>query len=88
MRIAAMVKPPELPFQPVEIFINEEKIAEWQVAETAEVVARIPPALTKDGGVLSIDISTPKATSPKALGLSADPRVLGVCVFELQFAKG
>ena len=88
MRIAAMVKPPELPFQPVEIFINDQKITEWQVAETSEVVARVPPDLTKDGGVLSIDIKTPKATSPKALGISADPRVLGVCVFELQFAKG
>ena len=87
MRIAALIKPPDLPFQPVEAFINDQKIADWQVAETSEFAARVSPEVTKQGGVLKIEIKTPKATSPKTLGLSADPRVLGVCVLELQFAK-
>lgn len=88
MRIAALIKPPELPFQPVEVFVNNEKIAEWHVADTAEFVAAIPHDLTKVGGVLTISIKTPKATSPKTLGLSADPRVLGICCFDLELSKG
>jgi hypothetical protein len=88
IRMAALVKSPELPSQPVEIQINGQKIAEWQVGNTAEFVAAIPHDITKLGGVLAINIKTPKATSPKALGLSADPRVLGICCLDLELAKG
>ncbi|MFL6520962.1 MAG: hypothetical protein ACJ8NS_12125 [Chthoniobacterales bacterium] len=87
MRIAALIKPPELPFQPVEVYVNEKKIADWQVGNTAEFTAAIPHDVTKAGGVLTIDIKTPKATSPKALELSVDPRVLGVCCFEVELSK-
>lgn len=88
MRIAALIKSPELPAQPVEVFINDQKIAEWQVGDTSEFVARVPPELTAKAGVLNIIIKTPKATSPKALGLSADPRILGICVAEIEFSNG
>jgi hypothetical protein len=88
MRIAALIKAPELPFQPVEVFVNDRKIAEWQVADTAEFVAAIPRDITKSGGVLTVSIKTPKATSPKTLGLSADPRVLGICCLDLELTKG
>jgi hypothetical protein len=87
VRMAALVKPPELPSQPVEVFINDQKIVDWQVGDTSEFVARIPPDLTKKGGVLNFNIKTPKATSPKALGLSTDPRILGICCLELELAK-
>jgi hypothetical protein len=88
MRIAALIKPPDLPFQPVEIWVNDQKIAEWQVGDTGEFTAAIPHDLTKRGGALKILIKTPKAASPKALGINADPRVLGVCCFDLQMSKG
>ena len=88
MRLAALTKAPELPFQPVEIYVNDQKIAEWQITETGEFVASIPHNLTKPGGGLTIVIKTPKATSPKALGLSADPRVLGICCLDLELFKG
>jgi hypothetical protein len=88
MRMAALIKPPELPFQPVEIYVNDQKIAEWQVDNTAEFVAVIPPDLTKRGGDLTISIKIPKATSPKALGLNADTRVLGICCLDLELSKG
>lgn len=88
MKIAALIKPPELPFQPVEIWVNSQKIAEWQVGDTAEFAAAIPRELTKLGGDLTIVIKTPKATSPKALELNADPRVLGICCLDLELAKG
>ena len=88
MRIAALIKPPDLPFQPVEIWVNDQKIAEWQVGNTAEFTAAIPHDLTKRGGPLNILVKTPKATSPKALGVNADPRVLGICCFDLEVSKG
>jgi hypothetical protein len=88
IRIAALVKPPELPSQPVEVLVNDQKVAEWQVGNTAEFVAEIPPSLTKPGGSLNIIFKTPKAASPKTLGLSDDPRILGICCFDLELAKG
>lgn len=87
VRMAALVKPPELPSQPVQVFVNDQKIAEWEVSQTADFVAAIPPAITKAGGVLTINFKTPKATSPKALGISADPRVLGICCLDLELSK-
>lgn len=88
MTIAALIKPPELPFQPVEVFINDQKITEWQVGNTSEFTARVPPDLTKQGAVLNIELKTPKATSPKALGLNADPRVLGISCHYLEMSNG
>jgi hypothetical protein len=88
MRLAGLVKEPALPFQPVEVEINGQKMADWQVGDVAEFVAAIPHDLTKKGGELTITLKTPKATSPKALGLNADPRVLGVCCLDLEFSKG
>lgn len=88
MTIGALIKPPELAAQPVEVFINDQKVADWQVGDTSEFRAAIPPDLTKSGGALKILIKTPRATSPKALGINADPRVLGVCCFDLEISKG
>jgi hypothetical protein len=88
MRLAALIKAPELPLQPVELWLNDRKIAEWQVGNTAVFVAAIPPDLSKAGGVLTITIKTPKATSPQTLGLGADPRVLGICCFDVEISKG
>lgn len=87
-KMAALTKAPDLPFQPVEVWINDRKIAEWQVGDTAEFVATVPTEISKLGGVWTIDIKTPKANSPKTLGVSADPRVLGVCCFDLELTKG
>jgi hypothetical protein len=87
MTIAALIKEPELPAQPVEVSINGQKIAEWQVGNTAEFQAAIPPAISKAGGIVTITFTTPKATSPKALGLSADSRILGICCYSFELSK-
>ena len=42
--------------------------------------------MTRRGGSLRITLKIPKATSPKALGMSNDPRILGVACFDLQLA--
>ncbi len=86
-RLAALTKTPELPAQPVEVYINDTKIAEWQVAETSEFTVALPNEITKSGGVLTIEFKMPKATSPKTLGLSSDSRILGICFHDLEFSK-
>lgn len=87
MTMAALIKPPELPSQTVEVYVNDQKIAEWQVGEMAQFVAAIPASVTKSGGVLNVVFKIPKATSPKALSINADPRVLGICCSELELQR-
>jgi len=70
--------------QPVEVYVNDQKVADWQVANEEEFSAPIPQEMTRRGGLLRITLKIPKATSPKALGMSADPRILGVACFDLQ----
>jgi hypothetical protein len=84
MKLAGLTKDPELPFQPVEVYINDQKVADWQVAKPAEFSAAIPQVMTRSGGLLKITLKIPNATSPTTLGLGADPRVLGVSCFDLR----
>ena len=88
MRLAGLIKEPALPFQPVEVEINGQKMADWQVSDVAEFAVAIPHDVTKKGGEVTVTLKTPKATSPKALGLNVDPRVLGVCCLDLELSKG
>ena len=84
MTMAGMIKPPELVAQSVGVYVNEDKIADWQVGDPALFSASIPGEITRKGGTLYLLFEIPKATSPKQLGVSEDPRVLGVRVFDLQ----
>jgi hypothetical protein len=87
MKLAGLTKDPELPYQPVEVYVNDQKVADWQVvAGPAEFSASIPQEITRRGGLLRITLKIPKATSPKALGMSDDHRILGVACFDLQLA--
>src|SRR5438105_7751939 len=70
MRLAGLVKEPALPFQPVEVEINGQKMADWQVGEVSEFATAIPHDITKNGGELTITLKIPKATSPKAIGIN------------------
>jgi hypothetical protein len=84
---AALIKGPELPFQPVEVYANGKKIADWQVGDVAEFSATIPADMTTDTRALTIEFRTPKAVSPKSLGLNSDTRALGICVHSLELVK-
>jgi hypothetical protein len=83
MKLAGFAKEPEFPFQPVTVYANDEKIANWNVREPAEFTAPIPPAISQSGGLLTITLKIPKAASPKALGMSQDPRLLGLACMEV-----
>ena len=85
--MSGLIRPPELPSQLVEVYANDQKIAEWQVGSVSEFRATIPASASKPGGTMSIEFRIPKATSPQALGVNTDPRVLGVCVRWLELAK-
>jgi hypothetical protein len=87
VNMASLNHPPDLPFQPVELYANGQKVAEWQVANAAEFTATIPGEITKSGGTLTLEFRTPKAASPKSLGVNADPRVLGICLTSLELTK-
>ena len=86
MTVAGMIKEPEFPTHPVEVYAGDQKIADWQVGNTAPFSAPIPQELTKAGGNLKLTFKMPKAVSPKHLGKNEDPRVLGLCVVELELS--
>lgn len=70
----------DLAFQPVEVFANNQKVADWQVGTTAEFNAPIPADLANSAEMLNVEFRIPKATSPKALGQNEDARILGIAV--------
>jgi hypothetical protein len=83
MKLAGFVRDPEFPSQPVEVYANDEKIADWNVRDRADYTAPIPPAISQSGGLLTITLKIPKAASPKSLGLSNDARLLGLACIEV-----
>jgi hypothetical protein len=83
IKCAGLAKNPEVSSQPVEVFVNDQKIADWNVLELAEYSAPIPPAISKSGGLLTITFKIPNAFSPKSLGIGKDPRLLGLACMEV-----
>jgi len=83
MKLGGLTKTPELPSQPVEVYANDVKIADWNVSELNEYTAPIPPSITNNQGLLTITLKIPKAASPKSLGISEDVRLLGLACMEV-----
>ena len=86
--LSGMTNPATPTPQPVEVVANGQKIADWEVTTRSDFNAVIPASIVKNGGALVIELKTPKAVSPKAMGISEDARVLGVYCFELAITKG
>ena len=100
-KVAAFVAPPELPSQPIDVLVNGEQLARWEVAgpQTFSVIVparllELPKALTvrptfvpEPGWLAVIDFLIPKAVSPKQVGHSDDPRLLGLQMQELHITK-
>ena len=87
MTMRGLIQPPSLPFQPVEVYVNEKKIADWQVGNTASFSAQIPAELTKKSETLNLEFRLSKATSPNSLGLNNDNRTLGVAAYSIQISR-
>jgi hypothetical protein len=87
MTLAGFTNSPRLVSQPVEVYAEGHKIADWEVSDKADFQVFIPPNTVPQGGSLKIELRVPKAASPKELGVSTDPRILGVCCFDLVIDK-
>ncbi len=87
MRLAGFVVPPTIPFQPVQVLVNDEEVAVWQVAsDIVDYVAIIPPEMN-DHEQLIVELHVLRAASPKILEVGTDSRTLGVSCFELSLAE-
>lgn len=83
---SALTRQPQLPNQPVDVMIEGERIAHWEVAERKTYRAAVPEHLLSNAPTdWIVDFYIPKAVSPARLGLGADFRRLGLQVFELKF---
>jgi hypothetical protein len=87
MRLVGLISPPEVSHQPVEVYVNGQKVADWQVAAPANFTATIPQKIAA-ARKLEIELRTPKSTTPKALKMNDDARVLGIACYELEITKG
>ena len=88
VRAAGMNSPERLPFQPVEVTVNGEKIASWEVAEERVYTAIIPQRFVRVPDDLSfIDFYMPKAASPASVGQGGDLRRLGLRVVDIHIEK-
>lgn len=100
-KMAGMNAPPRLPFQVVDVHVNSEKLATWEVGDervfTLVVPRRFvaapkrapgapPPFIAEPGTRLLIEFSIPHAISPHELGHSEDRRQLGLRLAELRIA--
>jgi len=86
MKLAGFTHPPALPYQPVEVYVNDERVADWQVSEPADFFAIIPRDLAEHQR-LWVQLRMPQAASPKTLSIGEDPRTLGVSCFDLAISK-
>ena len=87
MKLVGLIHPPKVSYQPVEVYVNGQKVADWQVAAPANLTATIPKEIAA-AKKLEIELRTPKSTTPKALKMNDDTRVLGVGCFEMEITKG
>ena len=70
-------------YQPVEVRVNDETVADWQVAaDDADYVAIVSPDIANHEQFI-VELRMPYATSPLIVGEGDDPRLLGVRCFEL-----
>ena len=78
-----------LTFDPIVVYANGQKVAEWQITSAVgEHTASIPMGVVDNTRRLQIEFWFSKPVSPKSIGLNADTRILGLCVFDLVLQEG
>lgn len=83
VKTGAMIHPPQIPFQLVDVYADRVKIATWQVSDFATYTAPIPRRFTSGREhPLFIRFEIPNAVSLKELGQKDDERKLGLMVAE------
>jgi hypothetical protein len=74
----------DLKMQRVDIFIDGEKTEAWSIDRPTWKELKLPAK--PDDSSYSIEFRLPDATTPKALGINDDTRLLGIALREIQFA--
>lgn len=87
MKLGSFVFPPDLPAQDVDLFVNGRRLARWSVSGTGDFQVVIPRELTSSTSTLEVELQIPHATSPKAIGQSADERLLGLRCYSLELKR-
>lgn len=87
LKCAGLAKTQQGPPQPVEVLVNDQKVANWDVLNLADSTAAIPPAISSAGGLLTVTLKIPNAVSPKSLGMGEDPRLLGLSCVEASLVR-
>ena len=100
-KMSGMTAPPRVPFQVVDVHVNSEKLATWEVGDQRTFTLVVPrhfvasperapgappPFVAEPGTRLLIEFTIPNAISPHELGQSEDRRQLGLQVAELRIA--
>jgi hypothetical protein len=88
MTLLPLAKEPDLPAQPVEVYANGKRIADWQVTNKGQYTASIPADAIDNAGTLTLELRIRTAASPQSLGTNADTRQLGVAAIDLVIEKG
>ncbi len=87
-KMAGMNVPDRIPFQRVDLYVNAERLARWQVADENVFTVTLPEKfLAGDNPLLVVDFYMPKAASPAFLGIGSDQRRLGVRLAELYISR-
>lgn len=87
-RICGMNAPKRLPSQRVDVYINSEKVARWQVADEETFKVRVPQKFVSAAdSFLVVDFYIPHAAAPVSLGLGGDRRQLGIRLSDLVLSK-
>jgi hypothetical protein len=83
----AYAHPPQLTSQPVEVYANGQKVADWEVTTTVNNFADIPREIAEKNTTLTVQLRIPKAASPAEFSAKGDERVLGLCCTEMELTK-
>jgi hypothetical protein len=86
--LAAFTHRPSLSHQRLELWLRDERIAAWTVAERRVFRALIPLHAMRDRRVVVVEFRTPDATAPRdVLPGSADSRTLGISLYRLRLIR-
>ena len=83
IRMHAQTKPPEVLFQPLVVHVNGQSVASWQVADEAVFTALVPREIAAEGGLLTIELHFPQATTSAEREEANEGRRVGIHCREL-----
>lgn len=87
-RMCGMNAPKRLLSQRVDVYINREKVARWQVADEEVFKVGVPQKfVSAPYSFLVVDFYIPHAAAPVSLGLGGDRRQLGIRLSDLVISK-